>query len=272
MTYTRTALLVLIAAAVAAPGAAHANPKALPFTYGTRTTATGGLEIEQYVDAIPMRLARELPDGSAQSTVVPRYALQTELEYGLTDDVELGFYLAFRQSASIDAPVLRFQGIKQRVRWRFSPPCWPVQMAAYGEIAEFNDEIELEEKLILERRFGAVTALANLWIEQEWYFVTDETKYIYNPTVGVTWEPHPRVQLGAEYWARGRFDSAGDQMATDETPSGARHYAGPTVRLLGGEHWLAVGAYVRLDHLGRATPVDDAYGRVWVRLIAGIGI
>jgi hypothetical protein len=278
MTHRFSSLVASIAAAVvlAIGAAAHANPKALPFSYGTGTQAPGGLEIEQYVDIIGVRLARELADGSAESTTVPRYVLQTELEYGITDRVEVGMYFVFRQGASVDTPGLRFQGIKQRVRWRFSPASWPFSAGAYLEIAEFHDELEFEQKLLLEKRFGRLRAVVNLWIEQEWYFVTDETKFIYNPTVGATYELHPAVQVGAEYWVRGRFDDATATESSDygdsSAPDGAHHYAGPTLLLQGGEHWLAVGAYVRLDGLGHSTAVDDPYGRFWIRVIAGIGM
>jgi hypothetical protein len=276
MTHRLAVAVALALAAVALAAPAHANPKALPFSYGTGTQAPGGLEIEQYVDIIGVRLANEQPDGSAESTTVPRYVLQTELEYGITDRIEVGMYFVFRQGASVDTPGIRFQGVKQRVRWRFSPVSWPFSAAAYLEIAEFYDEIELEQKLLLEKRLGKLRAVVNLWIEQEWYFVTDETKLIYNPTVGATYELHPAVQVGAEYWVRGRFDDATASESADygdsSAPDGAHHYAGPTLLLQGGEHWLAVGAYVRLDGLGKATAVDDPYGRFWVRAIVGIGM
>ncbi len=267
--------LLLLALLVATPTTALANPRNLPFTYNATTSARGHLEVEQFVDIIPVRLERELPDGSAESTLVPRYELQTELEYGLTDRLEYGLYFAFRQGATVDTPFLRFQGIKQRLRWRFSCPEWPVQMAAYGEVATYHDEIEVEEKLILDYRAGRLRAAANLWIEQEWYFVDDVTKYVYNPSAGVTYEISPAFTVGGEYWVRGRFDSASDDGtagAGSESPSGAHHYAGPTFMAQRGEYWIAAGVYARLDALGRATAVDDQFGKVWVRVIAGIGL
>jgi hypothetical protein len=266
--------LLVVVALVTLGGTAHANPKALPFSYGTGTQAEGDLEIEQYVDVIAMRLARELPDGNAESTVVPRYQLQTELEYGLTDSIEVGVYFVFRQAASVDTPFLRFHGLKQRVRWRFTKPGSPLQMAAYGEIAELNDEIELEEKLLIDYRIGRIKAVLNLWIEQEWYFVGDYTKFIYNPTIGATYEVSPSLQVGAEYWLRGRFDDVGeDEMTIDETSGGGvKHYAGPTVMAQRGEVWMSLGAYVRLDGIGEATEVGDSFGRMWVRMIVGVGL
>ncbi len=269
-------LLAVIAtlAELGTSSVAAANPKALPFSYATGTQAEGNLEVEQYVDVIAMRLARELSDGTAESTVVPRYQLQTELEYGLTDRIELGLYFVFRQAASVDTPFLRFAGLKQRVRWRFSSPDWPIQLAAVRGGSPG-----------LQRRAGvrgeADPRVANRTrprgrepdeIEQEWYFVTDETKYLYNPTIGATYELSPAAQIGAEYWVRGRFDDAGDELSSESSPGGVRHYAGPTAMVQHGEFWLAAGAYVRLGGLGDATAVGDSFGRLWVRMIVGVGL
>jgi hypothetical protein len=254
------AALVIASAAVARPAAA--NPKVLPFTYGTMTTTPGHYEVEQYIDVIGVRLARELPNGSAESTTVPRYQLQTELEYGVTPKLEVALYLAFGQGASIDNSALFFDGMKQRLRYRFADPGqWPVDVGVYLELAELRDEIELEEKVLLERRFGKVRAMANLVVEQERNFIEDESEYIYAPSVGVSYELHPQASIGLEYWTKGNFDGTAPP-----------HYAGPTVMVQEGEYWLAAGAYARLDGLGNATAIDDPYGRVWVRVIAGIGL
>jgi hypothetical protein len=263
-------------AALAAPSLAAANPRALPFSYPYETLPAGSLEAEQYVDLIPMRVRRELPDGTTDAVVSLRSVLQTELEYGLTDRLEVALYFAFRQGGSADTPLLRFDGLKQRVRYRFAQQGeLPVDLGIYLELAEFHDELEFEEKLLLARRFGRLSILANLWVEQEWYFQTRETKYVYNPTIGATYELSPRVSIGAEYWVRGRFDKTGD--ATDmsgasESPTRAVHYAGPTLLLQAKQAWLSVGAYARLDALGGGVRIDDAFGKVWVRTMLGIDL
>jgi hypothetical protein len=219
---------------------------------------------------------RELPDGTLEGVTTPRYVLQTELEYGLTDRLELGLYLLWRQGASAETPLLRFEGVKQRLRWRLADPGeWPVDVALYLEVAELREEIEFEEKLILRRAFGPLDVVANLWVEQEWYWIEDDTKYIYNPTLGASYEISPAVTVGLEYWARGRFDdpASGEGAGGDDTtPSGTHHYLGPTLMLQQGEYWLATGAYLRLDDLGDSIATGDQFGRVWVRLILGVGL
>ena len=259
----------LVLAAATAPAAA--NPKLLPFGYGTATMPEGHLELEQYVDVVPMRVARELPDGTSEAVTTPRYVLQTELELGVTERLEVGFYTLFRQGASATTPSLHFAGLKQRVRYRVSDPGWPIGVALYGEIAELSDELELEQKLLLDKRLGRVTLVANLWIEQEWYWIADEVKLLYNPTLGATVDVTPGVTVGAEYWVRGRFDSPSAVTGEDDARL-ARHYLGPTLTLQKGEYWLAVGAYARLDALGDQAVVGDAYGKAWVRVIAGLGL
>jgi hypothetical protein len=272
-------LIAALSAAIAAPAPAAANPRPLPFSYPYETLPGEALEVEQYVDLIPVRVLRELPDGTTEGVVSVRSQLQTELEYGLTDRLEIALYFTFRQGGSAGTPFLRFQGLKQRVRYRFAEQGeWPVNVGVYLEVAELHNELEFEEKLLLSRRLGPVNLVANLWVEQEWYFQTEETKHIYNPTLGLTYELSPRLSLGAEYWVRGRFDS--DRGPTDladmdgmtDATTATVHYAGPTLLLQARKIWLSVGAYARLDRLGAGVSVGDPFGKVWIRTLLGIDL
>ncbi len=270
------ALALAGALALAAPAPAAANPRSLPFSYPYETLPGGALELEQYADLIPVRVVRELPDGTTEGVVSVRSQLQTELEYGLTDRLEVALYFTFRQGGSATTPFLRFQGLKQRLRYRFKELGeWPIDVGVYLEVAELHDEIEVEEKLLLSRRLGPVSVVANLWVEQEWYFQTEETKHIYNPTLGVTYVVSPRLSLGAEYWVRGRFDAdrgPTDKGGADDATTSTVHYAGPTLLLQAERIWLAVGAYARLDRLGTGVSVGDPFGKVWIRTLLGIDL
>jgi hypothetical protein len=258
----------LSALILGAASTAEANPKKLPFSYGTHLMPPGGFELEQYVDIVPHEVAREKLDGTLEGVYSTRYVLQTEMEYGLSERVELGFYLSWRQSASATTPVLRFQGVKQRVRIKILDG-----LAGYLEIAEFHDEIELEQKLLLSHAFGPLELVANLWVEQEYYFADDLWKFIYNPTAGVTYQLNANATIGLEYWARGRFDDpAAVETAGDDSDTGTRtrHYVGPTLNLARGEYWTTLGAFVRVDSFD--VKVGDPFGQVWVRLIVGLGL
>lgn len=253
---------------------ASANPHPLPFSYPYQTLAEAEVEVEEIVDLIPMRVAREKLDGTRDAVTALRSRLQTEVELGLTDRLELGLYFVFRQGATADTPALRFEGLKQRLRYRFAEEGdLPVDLGVYLEIAEFYNEIEIEQKLLLSRRFGYLTTSINLWVEQEYYFQDQEWKLIYNPTAGVVYELSPRFMLGLEYWVRGRFDdaSASTGDAAVDSPTAARHYLGPTFLLQSGPAWWSTGVYARLDNLPDAAVADDPYGKVWIRTMLGMG-
>jgi hypothetical protein len=263
-----------------APLQAWATPRPLPYSYPYMTLPRGKLELEQYVDLVPVRIARELASGDREAVWSLRSVLQTELEIGLTDRLEGALYFAFRQTAGT-APALRFDGLKQRLRYRFAEAGdWPVDLGIYLEVAELHNEIEIEEKILLSRRLGPITVDANLWVEQEYYFQDGEMKYLYNPTLGASLELRPSLMVGLEYWARGRFDAVApvtspgpeDAAASTDVPDGARHYFGPTVLVQTGEYFLSLGAYLRLDHLDRSIGVGDAFGRTWIRVLAGVGL
>jgi hypothetical protein len=265
-------ILILTAVFLASPASADASPRPLPFTYGYPTLPAAALEVEQYVDITPIRVERIDPDGT-RAVIGHRYELQTELEYGLTDRLEGALYFAFQQGASSQNPTLRFQGLKQRLRYRFAEPdVWPLDLGVYVELAEFHDEVELEQKLLVSKRFGRFQAAANLWFEAEYYFQEEDWKYIYNPTAGISAELSPNFHLGMEYWARGRFDKSSAYDAEVGLVSRTRHYAGPTFLMQRGKHFLSLGSYLRLDNLSRSTLVNDPFGRVWFRVLLGIDL
>jgi hypothetical protein len=264
-------MILIISLTAAAATTAEAHPRQLPFTYGHATMPAGGIELEQYVDLIPMRVVDEQANGS-QAVSSTRYELQTEIEAGLTDWLEAGWYFVFRQGASARGSALAFHGVKQRLRAQLAEAGeWPVDIGVYFEVAELTGEVELEQKLIVSKRFGRLSVLANLWVEEEYYFNEKDWKYLYNPTAGVTYELSPAVTTGLEYWARGRFD---DLAAHEDKAVAGRthHYVGPTLLGQRGEVWLCAGAYVRADNLGERIPAGDPWGRVWVRTLLGIGL
>jgi len=156
---------VLCAGLAAAP-AARANPRPLPFTYVYETLPHGDAEVELYTDLTPQRLLDA--DGNAGWHLASQF--QLEVEYGITDRLELGLYLTL-QPVDLDFPgapdIGEGTGIKQRLRYRFADAgVWPVDVAIYGELSENQREIELEGKVILQRRVGAFRLVANLWAER----------------------------------------------------------------------------------------------------------
>jgi hypothetical protein len=256
------------------PRAASANPRPLPFTYPYETLPEGEAEIEQYVDTTPLRSA----DEGGTRIWEPSYVLQTEYEYGITDRLELGLYLVFANDAG--GPLV-FDGTKQRLRFRLAEQDqWPVDVALYGEVAEKHDEFELEEKIIVTKRFGDVRLMTNLWFEQGFERYQGEPEFVANPTLGVTGQITPSFHVGAEYWMHAKLGEE-EEAAPAATPAeqevqefndAAHHYLGPAVSLQFGKLWWSTAAYLRLDQMKRATEIGDKFGHVWVRTVIGLSL
>ncbi|HVV50032.1 MAG TPA: hypothetical protein VHO06_10270 [Polyangia bacterium] len=263
----RAATTALLAAALTAAlaAAARANPAPLPFTYIYETLPAGDAEVELYTDLTPLHLINA---NATQGTyLVPQF--QSEIEYGLTDHLELGLYLVLvptDYSGFLPPPsTMEGTGVKQRLRYRFADAGqWPVDLAVYGEVVENAREIELEGKVILQRRVGPLRIAANAWGERELYF-NGTREWVLNPTAGAVLERWIRVQPGVEYWMHGELADGGSWNLRPQ------HYLGPTVILQLGKIWWSNGFYFRLNGLQTpAAGTSDAYGAVWARTIVGI--
>jgi hypothetical protein len=259
------ALPVLGVALLIAPSA-RANPRPLPFTYIYETLPHGDAEIELYTDLTPQHLLG--PDGNPGWHLASQF--QVEVEYGLTDRLELGLYLSL-QPIDPDFPLAPDMGggngIKQRLRYRFADAgAWPVDVAVYGELAENQREIEVEGKVILQRRLGDFRLAANLWAEREYYF-SGGSAWVLNPTAGIVFEKWFNFQPGIEYWMHGEIEDGEFELGPD-------HFLGPTAILQFGKIWWSTGAYVHVNKVHTPAPAmsaeGDPFGPLWVRTIVGI--
>ena len=266
---TAAVVAASMATAALAPDA-HANPRPLPFTYQSESLAQGTGEVEQFIDFVPVRVL----NGAANPAWYNATQLQTEIEYGVTDKLELAIYFMFVPSVGADRsmtqPTLTMgNGMSQRLRYRFADPgAWPVDVAVYGEVTENEREIELEAKVILQRRFGRLRLITNLWAERELYF-TGEQEWVLNPTAGATVELSPRFHIGLESWMRAEFED--DEEGPKVFNRGPHIFAGPAFMMNLGPIWWATGVYLRATDWDRSVQVGDNFGRVWIRSVVGIG-
>jgi hypothetical protein len=265
-----TFIIPVASALLLAAGAAGATSRPLPFTYPNETLGEGQVEIEMYTDVNPLRVDADAADPSAGQLWEPAYQLQTEIEYGVSDRVELGFYQVFEAEPGAGGTNgLTFDGLKWRVRTRFAEPGeLPVDIGLYLELETMHDEIAFEPKLNLQRRVGPVRIMSNLWVEGVLERPFDKKSqgqklaFVINPTAGFVYEITPTFQPGVEYWARGQVVPTGSGQDRDN--SAVHHFVGPTVHLNFGKLWWSSGLYVHAN--STSTPaVGDAYGPVWFR-------
>lgn len=259
---------ILVIAAVTTPAAA--NPRALPFTYTTDTLPAGKAELEQYVDLVSLRAIS--PATSEAQWYLPS-AFQTELEIGLADRLELGLYMTIvpdpgEQFASKALFPGVGNGIKQRIRYTFADPgTWPVDVGVYGELVENEREIELESKLLLQHRFGALRVAANISGELEQYY-SHQRELVLNPSLGATYEITPRVHIGLDSWLRGEYPR-NPPPAMRTFGLGPAAYVGPAVMLELGRVWWAVGGYFRVTDVSHTLEPGEPYGPIYVRSMIG---
>jgi len=257
-------------AVVLIAGAAGANPRPLPFTYPTDSLAKGAVEIEQYVD---LALLRAISPSSTRSQWYLPSAFQTELEIGLAERLELGLYLTFvpdpgEQLASKALFPGQGNGLKQRLRYLLANPgAWPIDVGVYGELVENEREIELEAKLLLQRRFGRVRIAANLSAEYELYF-SDQREIVLDPSAGVTYEIAPSLHVGLDSWLRSEYPR-NPPPPTRTFGLGPQAYLGPAVMMNFGKLWWAFAAYARITDTSHDLQPGEPYGPLYLRSLIG---
>ncbi len=271
MKYRLACAVVLTVTTATMPS--EANPRALPFTYTTDTLPAGGVEIEQFVDLVPLKAIS--PTSTAPGGVewyLPS-AFQTEIEIGLTDRLELGLYMTFVPDAGeryVNKALFpgTGNGLKQRLRYILADPeAWPIDVGVYGELVENEREIELEAKVLLQRRFDRVLVAASLSGEFELYY-SKQREIVLNPSIGATFEVNPKLHLGVEAWVRGEYPR-NPRPATRVFGLGPQAYVGPAVMYNFGKLWWAVGAYVRVTEMSHTLQPGEPYGPIYVRSMLG---
>lgn len=146
------------------------------YVYGAETLPKGRWEAYQWVTA---RLGKEAGSYTA-------FDLRTEVETGLTDKLQLAFYLNSRAHEIEDVPGLEdrssfaFQGVSTELKYRLKSPYLDGYGFAfyvepgYSRIdkigGEVEEEIELELKAIFQKNFmdDTVVWAVNYTLEPEW--------------------------------------------------------------------------------------------------------
>lgn len=251
---------------------ASANPRPLPFTYQHEQLPEGDAELEEFVDFTPVR-ALSYPGGEPAWYGLTQF--QTELEIGLTPRLELGLYLTWAPTSNsgfteVPRPSLG-NGLKQRLRVQPTATGeWPIDVSFYGEVSENEREIELELKVILQRRLGRLRVIANLTGEREFYF-DGRREVVIAPSAGLTFEASAAVQAGVEWWMRAEYP---EQNPPSPRPFGLgpHHYLGPTLLLNFGRVWWTNGVYLRVSDSGHTLAPGESFGALWSRSTLGFGL
>jgi len=269
----RSLSLGLLLALSLLSASARATPRPLPFTYQHEQLAAGESELEQFVDFTP---GRALDSTTGKLAWYGVTGFTTEFETGLTDRLELGLYVTLAPAAAngfVETPnALNGNGMKQRLRYSLAAPGeWPLDVSLYGELGENERELEVEAKILLQRRLGLARIVANLSGEREVYYQGDDRDLILTPSLGVTFEPTPSVQPGLEAWMRGEWPEEGSPHPRP-FGLGPHVYVGPTILLQFSRLWWANGFYIRATDRRHTLAAGESFGNVWFRTVIGVGL
>ena len=201
--------LMLIAAFILAFGPvarSYADWKSYAWTYNYQTMRKDTAEIEYYLTEEQAKI-----DDSSQSI----WKHQLELEYGVTDNLDISMYQMFIQSNTAEANKFEYDGFKLRTRYRFLEKNeLPVDTLLYLEYIR-NDNLEkpnvLEGKLVLAKDIAKFNVAYNQVIKQE---LESGGKTEHAFAAGISYHIIPQLRIGIE--SKGSY--------TD-----AKYYAGPTI-------------------------------------------
>jgi hypothetical protein len=197
-------LLLLSAVSVALAWPAHharAAERSFTYVYEAMTHPVGEIEYEQWVT------------WKTDKDVDPRFdrfEFRHELEFGVTDDLQLALYLSDWRSQrgdSVDDGV-EWRNVAVEAIYALSDPVTdPLGAAVYGEIKLGDQLIELETKLILQKNVGKWIFAWNGTLAAEWEGSNySEDKGELEQSLGGSYQISPRVLVGFELLHEIEFD------------------------------------------------------------------
>jgi hypothetical protein len=221
---------------VAAP--AHADARRFGYSYEAIVQPKGAFEYEQW---ITWKTHKENdPDFT-------RLEFRHEIEYGLTDTLQLALYIAdwrYQSGASVQDDGLEFRNSAFEVIYQLSDPVTkPLGLAIYGETKLGPELFALEGKLIAQVHAGKWIFAWNGTIEAEWegrgY---TEPKGEFEMTFGGSYQFMPALLAGFEIL----HEVESKEWATW---SEAALYAGPNLSFRTMRWWITVAPLVQVTNV-----------------------
>ena len=190
-TMRRLLAAVLTTAAVLSlnPAPAAAHMRDYIFNQGYHTPRKGEFEVELYNDF-------KMPDAGEDGTFNSQH--QIELEYGITNRLQLAYYEVFTWNRAND---WQRDAFKVETKYRFFESGeLPVDIALYGEYKNPNGSRDargdaLEGKLILSRDFGKWNVIGNLIVERK---INEHEDLQWEYTAGASYAIQPNLRAGLE--------------------------------------------------------------------------
>lgn len=141
----------------------YSNERKFSYTYQSGVLGKGNKELEIWTTA---RIGKDIPYFAATDH-------RMEFEWGISNRLQTAFYINFRNTSQDNGSGMTtefdFKGISSEWKYQFSSPGRnAIGFALYGEAGLNTDEVELEAKLIFDKKIKKNTFALNLVFENEW--------------------------------------------------------------------------------------------------------
>lgn len=187
-------VLALIAGILLTAERADAGERRFTYIYETTVHKQGEWEFEQFVT---WKTAKE------DTRDYDRFDFRTEIEYGVTDRFQLGFYLSdwrYEETSSKDKRGGDWRAVAVESIYNvWDPTTEPLGLALYSELKIGDEVLEVEGKILLQKNIGKLTFAYNAIIEAEWEGHNyDEDKGELAQAFGMSYQFSPRFLAGFE--------------------------------------------------------------------------
>lgn len=174
-----------------------ANERRFAYTYETGTLPAGVKELEVWNT---FRTGRDTFYSALDNNI--------EFEFGITDRLMGALYLKNKYAVSVDAKGVESSGfdlpaVAAEIKWKLlDPVADPLGLGLYFETTVSPKEIELEGKILLDKKFGPFLAAFNLVGEPGWEYSTTtgrtDFKFEFEGDLGLAFFFNTHFSLGLE--------------------------------------------------------------------------
>ncbi|MHC5003274.1 MAG: DUF6662 family protein [Planctomycetota bacterium] len=194
ITRHRLALLAPAAVALLLPcSPADADQRRFAYLYESTTHPVGEVEYEQWIT---------WKTHKAIDSRFDRVDFRHEIEFGVTDNLQLGIYLSdwrYERGNTVDDGAEWRNVAVEAILALTDPVTDPIGSALYGEVKIGDQLMALEGKLILQKNLGKWVFAWNGTVEAEWEGSNyDEDKGEFEQTLGASYQFTPELLAGVE--------------------------------------------------------------------------
>jgi hypothetical protein len=232
-----------IAACLVPPVGVEAGARRFTYVYEATTATPGSVESENWVT---------WKTSPAEERDFNSLDFRHELEFGLTDHLQMGVYLAdwgYREDPAAHEHGFSYQSSAVELIYNLSNPTTDLLgTALYQEVRGGPEELDLESKVILQKNIGRFVLGYNVTMEAVWEGDRlEERGGEFSQAFGLSYEVSPAFLLGAELLHE--IDLPDWSEAEDSVV-----YGGPNVSYRHGNWWATVTPLIQLTDI--ASEVD----------------